>query len=300
MVIKYVANTWDTYFYEKNLQGDIIAVYDANGVKKVSYVYNAWGATTTTYHNGASASTVSNPFTYRGYYYDKDIALYITGVRYYDPVIGRFTNVDSLINGVNGSLYGYNMFAYCFNNPINMSDPSGSWPQWIEWINDTIIQPMIYYFDPDTYTLSGNFTEEIVNGSGSLNGGYSETNCDNGFEGNVSVGNANGCIGIAYDAFSAYIKGELNALNLDGKAAFTYKKGVGVGVKAKASVLSTEGTFEFNILGYELEIGGTADLLSVGAELTIGVFPDEGFKAKSNVGLGIFGVGFIFRIKESD
>ena len=75
MVIKYVANTWDTYFYEKNLQGDIIAVYDANGVKKISYLYNAWGAITTTYHNGASASTVSNAFTYRGYYYDKDLGL---------------------------------------------------------------------------------------------------------------------------------------------------------------------------------------------------------------------------------
>ena len=56
----YSATAWDTYFYEKNLQGDIVAVYDANGVKKISYVYNAWGATTTTYHNGASASTVSS------------------------------------------------------------------------------------------------------------------------------------------------------------------------------------------------------------------------------------------------
>lgn len=24
---------------------------------------------------------------------------------------------------------GYNMFAYCMNNPVNMSDPSGNWPK---------------------------------------------------------------------------------------------------------------------------------------------------------------------------
>ena len=120
---------WDTYFYEKNLQGDIIAVYDANGVKKVSYVYNAWGATTTTYHNGASASTVSNPFTYRGYYYDKETGLYYVSSRYYDPEIGRWIspepNVYAGAFDSGSGLVGYNVYAYCANNPVNFSDPTG-------------------------------------------------------------------------------------------------------------------------------------------------------------------------------
>ena len=54
----YAANTWDTYFYEKNLHGDIIAVYTSDGVKKLSYTYDAWGSFTTSYYNGASASTL--------------------------------------------------------------------------------------------------------------------------------------------------------------------------------------------------------------------------------------------------
>jgi two-component sensor histidine kinase len=37
------ASTWDTYYYEKNLQGDFVSVYDATGTKLVSYTYNAWG-----------------------------------------------------------------------------------------------------------------------------------------------------------------------------------------------------------------------------------------------------------------
>ena len=96
----------------------------ANGVKKISYIYNAWGATTTTYHNGASASTVSNPFTYRGYYYDKDLGLYYLMSRYYDANVCRFINADTFVSTGQGML-GNNMFIYCGNNPIAYIDHTG-------------------------------------------------------------------------------------------------------------------------------------------------------------------------------
>lgn len=41
------------------------------------------------------------------------------------------------------------MFAYCLNNPVNMFDSSGNWPQWIEdafdWVNNNIIQPVVSF-----------------------------------------------------------------------------------------------------------------------------------------------------------
>ena len=126
----YSEDQWDTYLYEKNLQGDIIAVYDENTTKKISYTYDAWGNFTATYHNGASATNLHNPYTYRGYYYDKDLSLYYLSSRYYDSNTGRFINADSVISGVTGTLWGYNMFVYCFNNPINMDDGTGNWPEW--------------------------------------------------------------------------------------------------------------------------------------------------------------------------
>ena len=119
----YAQNVWDTYLYEKNLQGDIVAVYDSNGVKKISYTYDAWGNFTATYHNGASESTLNNPFTYRGYYYDKDLALYYLASRYYDSNTGRFINVDGQLN--TSTIFGYNLFAYCENNPVVRIDPNG-------------------------------------------------------------------------------------------------------------------------------------------------------------------------------
>ncbi len=92
----YAADVWDTYFYEKNLQGDIIAVYTADGVKKLSYTYDAWGNFTVTYLNGANLVTMKTLFAYRGYYYDSDLGLYYLNSRYYDSNTGRFISADDI------------------------------------------------------------------------------------------------------------------------------------------------------------------------------------------------------------
>ena len=83
------------YFFEKNLQGDIVAVYNSKGEKIGSYTYDAWGNFTTTL---ASTNTTAesdivntyNPFRYRGYYYDVETGLYYLQSRYYNPVWSRF------------------------------------------------------------------------------------------------------------------------------------------------------------------------------------------------------------------
>ena len=50
--------------------------------------------------------------------------LYYLQSRYYNPAIGRFINADSLVSTGQGVL-GYNMFAYCLNNPVNGVDKTG-------------------------------------------------------------------------------------------------------------------------------------------------------------------------------
>lgn len=65
-----------------------------------------------------------NPLRYRGYYYDSDTGYYYLKSRYYDPQIGRFINGDSQLNAKDGTV-GYNLFAFCNNNPIINSDHSG-------------------------------------------------------------------------------------------------------------------------------------------------------------------------------
>ena len=310
----------ETFWYEKNLQGDVVAVYDSAGVKMLSYTYDAWGNATPTYYDYLSSSLDSvNPFKYRGYYYDNDLGLYYLNSRYYDATVGRFINIDSLMSGTNGSLQGFNLYAYCFNNPVNLTDCNGNWPEWIEnastWVNDRIIRPVKNFFSPLTNTISGQFQDGIFRGSGALTGGYSEFNwrLDDKIKSSgsqdvwlgafykISVGNANGKIGIGNDNLSAYLKGVADGLVATAQAGLHYKNGFGVGAKAKAAVLSGRATTEFNIFGWQVELGVSGDILSVGADATIGIFPtDDGgkkFDISYGASPGLFGWGFVARVK---
>ena len=51
------------------------------------------------------------------------------------------------MSGAGGELLGNNVFIYCFNNPVNMSDSSGHWPQWIKntvkWVAENIVNPVV-------------------------------------------------------------------------------------------------------------------------------------------------------------
>ena len=109
------------FYFEKNPQGDVIAVYSSSGAKLIFYVYDAWGNCTETVHNnsGANAYAQFNPFRYRSYYYDTETGFYYLQTRYYNPVWGRFLNADGLAYlGADGALIGYNLFVYCGNNPL--------------------------------------------------------------------------------------------------------------------------------------------------------------------------------------
>ena len=64
-----------TYYYRKNLQGDIINITDGTGAKVVTYTYNAWGKIMSMTGNAELAK--NNPFRYRGYYYDEESGLLV-------------------------------------------------------------------------------------------------------------------------------------------------------------------------------------------------------------------------------
>ena len=125
-------DVWYTYWFEKNLQGDIVAVYYQDGTKIASYTYDAWGNCTKTTHLSAGVYSYAqyNPFRYRGYYYDTTTGYYYLQSRYYNPGWGRFLNADSVLDGIGGELLGYNVFIYCMNDPVNFSDHEGDWPKW--------------------------------------------------------------------------------------------------------------------------------------------------------------------------
>ena len=116
-----------TYYYRKNLQGDIINITDGTGAKVVTYTYNAWGKLMSM--TGNMELAVNNPFRYRGYYYDVETGFYYVSSRYYDPEIGRWISPEPNVYNSEfddgAGLIGYNVYAYCANNPVNNIDPTG-------------------------------------------------------------------------------------------------------------------------------------------------------------------------------
>ena len=119
------------YWYDKNLQGDVVGIRNASGTLVAQYVYDAWGnhrqitdgSGNDVSDNPAHIANI-NPFRYRGYYYDTETGWYYLNTRYYDPNVGRFLSPDTIL-GANGGLLGYNLYAYCNNNPVMFVDPSG-------------------------------------------------------------------------------------------------------------------------------------------------------------------------------
>ncbi len=121
-----------TYYYVTNLQGDVVAILSNTGELVVSYSYDAWGNPLSTSGTMADTLGTHNPLRYRGYVYDAETGLYYVSSRYYDPEIGRWINADipETLTADFENFAQYNLFAYCFNNPVNMSDETGTWPSW--------------------------------------------------------------------------------------------------------------------------------------------------------------------------
>ena len=116
------------YFYVYNLQGDVVALIDANGTQVVEYVYNAWGYPIS--KTGSLAATIGtlNPFCYRGYVYDEETGLYYLRNRYYKPAWRRFINADNhdLPSQFRETLGNKNLYEYCNNNSLNKLDSTGN------------------------------------------------------------------------------------------------------------------------------------------------------------------------------
>ena len=130
--IKYVQNGTEYMVYAVcNMRGDVEDLYWGSGNLACHYTYDTWGnVISVTDINGKEITNANhiglmNPIRYRGYYFDSEIGMYYLQSRYYNPQVGRFINADGYVS-TGQDVTGYNMFAYCGNNPVNRVDQSGT------------------------------------------------------------------------------------------------------------------------------------------------------------------------------
>ena len=115
------------YFYQTNLQGDIMGIVDSKGSQVVVYRYDAWGEVLVSSDASGFGLAQINPLRYRGYYYDQETGLYYLQTRYYDPKVRRFLNADdaSVLTKDPEQLTEKNLYAYCDDNPVMYRDDAG-------------------------------------------------------------------------------------------------------------------------------------------------------------------------------
>ena len=110
-----------TYQFQDAL-GSVIALTNASGLVTEKYAYTANGQTVAT---GPSTAA----YRYTGRRWDAETGLYFYRARAYSPALGRFLQADPI-----GTAGGINLYAYCGNDPVNRTDPTGLW----FWVDDGV------------------------------------------------------------------------------------------------------------------------------------------------------------------
>ena len=161
MVYEFIGNDSNTYTYGHrllysedykyvlNAHGDVVALIGTTNEVAKRYEYDSYG------NEINIAPTDTNPFRYCGEYYDRETGQIYLRARYYQPIVGRFTqrdthwNIANMIYGDDPRTKEYedylglndytvklvdyaairqsgNLYGYCLNNPIFFVDSFGN------------------------------------------------------------------------------------------------------------------------------------------------------------------------------
>jgi len=119
----------ESFFYQEDGKGWVVALSDKKGKVQERYSYDAYGMPSFLGEDSKpiknqSGSALGNPFLYNGGYFDSETGLYCSRHRMYSPQQGRFYSRDPIGIWEDGIGLG-NGYAYCGGNAVNGWDPTG-------------------------------------------------------------------------------------------------------------------------------------------------------------------------------
>ncbi len=110
----------NVYYFHPDHLGSSSYITNETGRVSQHMEYMPFGETLVDEH----INSFNSPFKFNGKEYDEETGNYYYGARYYDPKLSIFISVDKLAE--KGP--GISSYAYCFNNPVKLTDPDGNWP----------------------------------------------------------------------------------------------------------------------------------------------------------------------------
>jgi RHS repeat-associated protein len=212
------------YVYNDHL-GSILKLTDANGVSIAEQNFDAWGRNRNPNDWTYTGVPSIRSWLYRGYtgheHLPKFDLINMNG-RCYDPILGMMLSPDNFVQQSDNT-QNFNRYAYCLNNPLKYSDPSG------DFIFTALLPGIGMFIDAALWGA-------VIGGAGYTasvafsNGGFNSWN--NGqFWKSVSIGAISGIVTAGIG--SAY--GAAGSNGLGGEVARAYTHGLSNGIISELS-----------------------------------------------------------------
>ena len=240
------------YYFHRNIQGDVIGVYNSAGTKLVTIKYDAYGNCSV---SGDASLASYCKIRYRGYYFDTETGLYWVQTRYYNPEWCRWISPDTLDYLDPETAHGLNLYAYCGNDPVNFVDPTGHLGVFLTVLFATLagaifgalkgVRKQIYNGEQWNWDASSWDFKEI--GKEILLG--------------AATGFAFGLGGVA----GGIVKGSFQAITVAGK---TLSVAQSVGVLLGTALT---GNFVAGFAGYAIQNAGTSEKFNIGSGILEGI-----------------------------
>lgn len=125
-IVKSDGNTQNYLYLQRDYQGSILAITDANGAVVEKRLFDAWGSIIKV-QDGAG-----NPLNgltvldrgYTGHEHIQSVGIINMNGRLYDPKLHRFLQPDNNVQDL-FNMQNYNRYGYVLNNPLKYTDQSG-------------------------------------------------------------------------------------------------------------------------------------------------------------------------------
>jgi RHS repeat-associated protein len=116
-------NGGQPFYYQQDRNHNVTHLTNASGAVIETYKYDAFGKPTIYAPNGTERATslFKNRFLFTGREYAATFGFYEYRARAYNPTLGRFMSEDP--KGFDAG--DYNLFRYCHNDPLDLTDPMG-------------------------------------------------------------------------------------------------------------------------------------------------------------------------------